>query len=284
MQARVRRDGTVELPLVGAVKVGDMELEDAEEAIKKAYLGKVYQEATAHVDVLTADTAGVLVTGAVGTPGLARLRRNERNLLFAIVTAGGVSNSASGRVTLCRLQDPDKKKETLDLRDPRIMTDALAMPPLQEGDMVSVEAAKPNTVFVGGLVTSSRPQDYPPGVRITVLQALAAAGGLRTDITPTEATLIRRMPDGRDVQVKLDLDRLTTGKDPNIDLAAGDILWVPYTIANRIEEWVSKNIYFRAGGSTTFDMNFIHTKDPITGVTSGSNNAVLVSPGGGGVP
>jgi protein involved in polysaccharide export with SLBB domain len=281
-QARVRRDGTIELPLVDPVKVGDMELEDVEQTIKKAYLAKIYQEATVHVEVATADTAAVLVTGAVGTPGLARLRRNERNLLFAIVAAGGVSNIASGRVTLCRLQDPDKKKETLDLRDPRIMTDALAMPPLQEGDMVSVEAAKPNTVFVGGLVASPRPQDYPPGVRITVLQAIAASGGVRTDVTPTEATLIRRAPDGHDVHVKLDLDRLATGKDPNIELAAGDILWVPHTVGTRIEEWVSRNIRVGAAANTTLDVNFIHTKDPITGVGSGANNAILVTPGGGG--
>ena len=152
--------------------------------------------------------------------------------------------------------------------------------------MVTVEAAKPNTVFVGGLVMSSRPQDYPPGVRITVLQAIAASGGLRTDVLPTEATLIRRMADGHDVHVKLDLDQITAGKEPNIALAAGDILWVPHTAATRIEEWVSRNIYFRAGASTALDVNFIHTKDPITGVTSGANN-ILVSPGrggGGGVP
>jgi hypothetical protein len=121
--------------------------------------------------------------------------------------------------------------------------------------MVNVEAATPNVVFVGGLVMAPRPQPYPQGVKITVLQALAASGGLRTDVTPLEGTLIRRMPDGRDVQVKLDWDRITTGKDPNITLAAGDVLWVPHTLSTRAEDWINRNVFFRVGYTATGSYN-----------------------------
>lgn len=69
------------------------------------------------------------------------------------------------------------------------------------------------------------------------------------------------MPDGQDVYVKLDLDRLTTGKDANIALAAGDILWVPHTLQTRFQEWVSRNIYVRGGINTGLTYNFIHSKD-----------------------
>ena len=110
------------------------------------------------------------------------------------------------------------------------MQAALSLDPLENGDIVTVHAATPNTVFVGGLVNVPRPQMYPQGVEMTVLQAIAGAAGLRTDVTPREATLIRRMPDGTDAHVRLNLDRITRGQDPNLVLAAGDILWVPDTL------------------------------------------------------
>jgi len=281
VQARVRRDGTIELPLAGVIKVADLELEDVEKAVEKQYEAKVYRTATVHVQVMTPHSFGILVTGAVTTPGIVHVRRNERNMLFAIVGAGGVSSLASGRVMLRRLRDPNEEI-ALDLRDPEDVATALALAPLDDGDMVAVEAAKPNTVFVGGLVNAPSPQAYPPGTRTTVLQAIAAAAGLRTDVIPREATLIRRMPSGRDVHVKLDLDRLATGKDPNILLAAGDILWVPHTVETRIQEWISQNIYFRAGATVNAGLRyqFLHTKDIYTGIDRPASTSVLIGGGG----
>ena len=142
--------------------------------------------------------------------------------------------------------------------------------------MVAVEAANPNTVFVGGLVMAPSPQAYPPGTQVSVLQALAAAGGLRTDVIPREATLIRHMPNGKDVHVKLDLNRLGTGKDPNIQLAAGDILWVPHTIETRVQEWISRNIYFRAGADVRATYNVIGTKDFLHGYRGGQQGTSLL--------
>ena len=281
VQARVRRDGTIELPLAGVIKVADLELEDVEKAVEKQYEAKVYRTATVHVQVMIPHSFGILVTGAVTTPGMVHVRRNERNMLFAIVGAGGVSSLASGRVMLRRLRDPNEEM-TLDLRDPEDVATALALAPLDDGDMVAVEAAKPNTVFVGGLVNAPSPQAYPPGTNVTVLQALAAAAGLRTDILPREATLIHRMPDGKDVHVRLDLNRMATGKDPNILLAAGDILWVPHTVETRIQEWISQNIYLRGGVNAGVRYNFIHTKDILTGREGGEGTSLLIGGGGAG--
>lgn len=112
-------------------------------------------------------------------------------------------------------------------------------------------------IFVGGLVNRPAPQAFPQGTQRSILQALAAAGGLRTDVSPREGTLIHRRPDGQDVQVKLNLNRLAKGLDPNITLASGDILWVPDTIGTRIQEWVNRNIFLRAGASVTYNVSGI---------------------------
>ncbi|MCP4249830.1 MAG: hypothetical protein GY778_22535, partial [bacterium] len=253
---RVDRDGEIDLPIVGAVQVGELELEDVEDAIHAAYVPQVVKDAAIHVELVTAHTTDVLVVGAVASAGLVQLRRTERDLLHAIVAAGGVSDFASGEATLSRVRNP-AEEITLNLTEAKGLYTALALEPLEDGDIVTVQAATPNTIFMGGLLNAPSPQQYGPGVEITILQAIAAAGGLRTDVTPTEATLTRRMPDGTDAFVKLDVRRIATGKDPNIMLAAGDVLWVPFTWHTRVEDFINRNIFLRAGISVNYSVSGI---------------------------
>jgi polysaccharide biosynthesis/export protein len=245
LQVRVKSDGTIDMPLAGSIKVADLTLEDAEQAVLASY-GKYYRQASALVQVAQPAPTTVLILGAVANPGLQGLPGTERNLLFAMARAGGASQSASGSVTLQRIRQ--NETVTLNLRDPEQLKAALAMEPLESGDIVTVHSATPNTIFVGGLVLAASPQTYGPGTEMTVLQALAAAGGLRQDLTPTEATLIRRT-DGKDVHVKLNLDRIAKGKDENITLAAGDILWVPHTAGTRVQEFFNQHFKYSAGAN-----------------------------------
>lgn len=256
VNARIDRNGQIDLPVVGAIKVSDLPLEDVEDTILKAYVPGVFREATCHVELASTQPTNVLVVGAVSAPGLIPLRRTERNLLFAIVGAGGVSDAASGMATLRRVRRP-AEEVTLNLRDPVQLQAALTLNPLDNGDIISVQAAAPNTVFVGGLVATPHPQTYAAGTNVTILQALAAAGGLRTDVTPSEGTLIRRMPNGQEVQVKLDLEAIAKGREPNLELAAGDILWVPQTFGTIVQDFINKNIFLRAGVSVNYNVSGI---------------------------
>ncbi|MBI4718404.1 MAG: polysaccharide biosynthesis/export family protein [Planctomycetes bacterium] len=274
VQVRVDRNGEIDLPIVGAVKVRDMELEDIDDRIRAAYVPAVLTEGVVHVTLVTPEPTNVLVVGAVTAPGLVQLRHTERNLLYALVGAGGVSSMASGQATVRRIRKPDAA-EAYRLTDPLELRTALAAEPLENGDIVYVHAAQPNTVFVGGLVLRSAPQVYPPGTNVTVLQALAAAGGLRTDVTPTQGTLIRRLSDGQDVHVKLNLNRLAMGRDPNISLQAGDILWVPETLGTTIQDFINRNLYLRAGASVNYNVRgieFLNRQDQQGGGGSGSGN------------
>ncbi len=252
-QVRIDRNGNADLPMIGPVKIADLDLQDVESALHGKYVPALAREASIHVTMLSVESTNVLVVGAVTTPGLVPLRRTERNLLFAIVAAGGVTEMASGKATLRRIRRPDEMV-TVNLTDPLELPAALGLDPLEPGDIVYVQAAEPSIVYVGGLVNRPAPQTYPPGTGRNILQALAAAGGLRTDVTPREGTLIRRMPDGADAYVKLSLNRLATGKDPNVALAAGDILWVPETVGTRVQDWVNRNIFFKAGATVTYSV------------------------------
>lgn len=273
IQARIDRKGEIFLPMVGSVDVAAMELEDVDEAIHNAFVPSVVRDASVFVELVHEGATEVMVKGAVEAPGLIPLRRSQLNMMYAIVLAGGVSDDASGRATLRRIRNP-AEEVVVDLTSPAGVREALSQPPLERGDIITVEAAMPNTIFVGGLVNLNRPQNYPQGVRMTVLQALAGAGGLRTDITPREATLIRRMPDGTDRHVKLDLDRIASGEDENMLLAAGDILYVPYTAETRVQDFINRNFFLRAGISVNYSISgveFMNRQDQQSGGGTGNS-------------
>ncbi len=253
LNTRLGSDGRVHLPMAGALEVDGMTLGEVETAIQNAYVPKYHVQAVVHVQLAVAETTEVMVVGALVTPimgggvsipGMVSLRRSERNLLHATALAGGMSQAASGLVTLKRLRQPGKNV-TFNLREPAGLRKALAIDPLEDGDIVMVHAARSNTVFVGGLVMGAGPQIYAADSEVTVLQALAAAGGGRPDLVPTTATLIRRV-DGKDMHVKLDLVDLVRGKQENIVLASGDILWLPHTTGTRVHEFLNSAISFRA--------------------------------------
>ena len=270
---RVDRNGEIELPGIGRMSVADAELEDVENKIQDAYVPDIYRDVVVHVTLVETDTTEVLVNGAVTLPGFVSLRRTERNLLYAIVGAGGISDMASGEVLLRRIRRPSEEV-TLDLAKPEGPWAALALDPLEAGDIVTVKGAPPSVIYLGGLLNAPSPQALPPDVQISVLQAIAASGGLRTDVTPREATLIRRLPDGYDYHVKLDLERITKAEDPNIMLAAGDILWVPETWDTRVEDFINRNFFLRAGVTVSYNVTGIEflNRRSLQSSNAGGNN------------
>lgn len=272
-KARVDRDGNITLPLVGNIKVGGKDLVDAEAAVHKAYVPEIYRDVAVHVALADEADVNVLVFGAVTTPGLVPLKRSQRDLLHAIVLAGGVSEASSGKAVLRRLQTPEEKSE-FELTDPQGIRRALALAPLEDGDVIEVPPATPNRVYVGGLVNWPRPQEIPPRGEVTIMQVIAAAGGLRTDMTPHDATLTRRMPDGKDLQVRLDLNKIQSGEEENLVLAAGDILWVPFTPEMRAQDFVNRNFFMRAGISVNYNVSgieFLNRQDQQAGGLSNNN-------------
>ncbi len=278
---RVDRDGEISLPLVGNVKVGGLELEDVETAIHDAYVPAYFQNGIiVHVEVAEYHTTNVVVVGAVTTPGIIPLRRTERDVLHAVASAGGLVFTASGRMTLKRLRRPDEPV-TLDLLDPKELEAAFSLEELEPGDIIEVEAATPNTIYVGGLVMVPGPQIFPPGTQVNLLQLLAAAGGVREELYPTDATLVRRLENGSDVQVRIDLNKLRSGEEPNIILAAGDIFWVPETFGTKTIDFLNRNLFFRAGFTASYNVignatgiEFLNRREEQSAaLTSGSSNS-----------
>jgi polysaccharide export outer membrane protein len=92
---------------------------------------------------------------------------------------------------------------------------------------VGVSQANSTRFFVIGQVT--KPGDFPLSGRITVLQGLALAGGLKEFARADSIVIIRTNPDGSQAFVPVNYKKLEEAKDiaQNVQLRPGDTIVVP---------------------------------------------------------
>lgn len=269
VQVRVDRNGDIELPLVGTLHVEGLEVEDIENEVERAYVPRVYKDAIVGVSLIEVKYTQVIMRGAVGTPGLIRLRRTERNLLYAMNTAGGMAPTASGRVTVVRIRRP-AESQTFNISDPVELRAALCMSPLEEGDIVTAEAAQRNVIYMYG--AWGRTQAFPDAYRPRVMELIALNSGVTKELAIEEATLIRQMRNGKMAWVQLNIPRLARGEDPNFELKSGDIIWTNWTLALLAQDWLNKNVVFRLAGSASFSYQ-AQSEDTLNGIHTSNDQA-----------
>lgn len=241
--ARVHDDGTITLPLVGVVQVAGLELGSAEEVIRKAYVPDYVKSLAVYVEIANANMTTVVVVGAAAQPGVVSLARNELNVLYALARSGGFGPGSSGRVQLRPIRS-DREPLSFDLTEINDLRRALLAPPLESGDLIFVEASEVPAVYVTGLVNTAGPVSIPENGSLSVLRAIAATGGIREYMKVKEATLIRRLTNGEQVHVKLELGEMLAGNVEDVELQAGDILSIAHTPATFLQDWFLQNVVF----------------------------------------
>jgi protein involved in polysaccharide export with SLBB domain len=73
MQLRVDRDGNIELPVAGKLKIAGMDLVEADRAVQAALVPGVFRDVVVHVQLVEPEATRVLVTG--GTRSATRFSR-----------------------------------------------------------------------------------------------------------------------------------------------------------------------------------------------------------------
>jgi protein involved in polysaccharide export with SLBB domain len=96
--------------------------------------------------------------------------------------------------------------------------------PIFANDLINVPAASSITIFFVGEVRTPGAVSFKSTDRITVLTALARAGGL-TD-RAARKVVIRRAAGSRQQEIEVDAKRILGGKDPDVELADGDVVVV----------------------------------------------------------
>jgi len=100
---RVMADGTVRLPLVEPVKVGGMNLADAQQAIENAYGKTIVKSPKASVSLVEDALFDIAVMGEVTEPGVYHLPRHQNNdVAHALALAGGETDYAADFIEVYR--------------------------------------------------------------------------------------------------------------------------------------------------------------------------------------
>lgn len=220
-KARVGNSGDVYLPLIDYVHVGDLTVEEAQALIEKRLEDGGFVR-SAHVTIFLDESAsqGVTILGEVVKPGIYPVL-GDRKLYDLISAAGGFSAAAGRKVSIIR-QHSTSGPITVDL--PRNLADNLQDNiEIQPGDTISVPRAP--IIYVVGDV------GRPAGLLVdngtlTVLQALALAGGTNHTAKLGGIRIIRRGPAGM-TETRVPLKKMLEAKAPDVNLQADDILFVP---------------------------------------------------------
>lgn len=220
-KTRVSSNGDIYLPLISYVHVSGLSLEEAQAIIEKRYADGGFLK-DPHVTLFVDEYAsqGASVLGEVTKPGVYPVLGDQR-LLDLISAAGGFTDKAGRTVTITHRDQPDKPTTLSLSRDVgQNPENNVAVYP---GDTVIVRRA--DIVYVVGEV--ARPSGFlMDNGSLTVLQAIALAGGTNHNAKLGAAKIIRKGPQGM-TETPVQLKQMLAAKAPDIPLHGDDILFVP---------------------------------------------------------
>ncbi len=223
---RVAENGAVNLPLVGDVEVTGLTVEEMSRRLEEL-LAKYLQRASINVEVLEFRSRPISVLGAVNRPGPLAFS-GRWTLLEAITQAGGLGAGHSGKIFVIRTASNGLTDQVMiDAADLLVRADPKVNIPIFDNDLINVPAAVEVTVYCLGEIATPGPVSFRSNERMTLLAAIARAGGL-TDRAASRI-LIKRATPGTDAgsqELYADYKRILAGKDPDLELAQGDVIVV----------------------------------------------------------
>ena len=195
LDAHVNEAGDISYPLLGRVQLGGLTVNAAEarlaQALKK---GEIVKDPQVTIMVLNVRANQVNVLGQVGRPGRLPLDLANMRLTEVISLAGGViAGAGSDTIVLIGRRNGQPYRYEADL--PKIFApggsndDIIVMP----GDTIWVDRAP--QIYLYGEIVHPGTERLERGM--TVMQAVAAAGGATPRGTLKGLKITRRGPDGR---------------------------------------------------------------------------------------
>jgi polysaccharide export outer membrane protein len=196
-EARVSERGTVALPLVGEVKLAGLSQVEAAGTIAESYKkGQFLRNPQVTVALTAVRSKQVSVLGAVARPGRYALDDTSSKLADVIAAAGGVTAVGDDMVTVLR----GSQEERISIFQPYT---------LKGGETINVERAP--LFYIYGEVTRSGAYRIEPNM--TVMQAIAAGGGITPRGSDRRLKLRRAGADGKLVETDATLRDLVKPDD-----------------------------------------------------------------------
>lgn len=217
--------GTIVAPAVGAVPAAGLTADELATELERLLEIDTLERATVEVEVLEVLARTVSVLGAVQNPGSYGFA-GDWTLLEAIGAAGGLATDRGNSVHVVRRADNGLSDQiTLPLAELVDRADARLNLPVAPNDVIRVERATKVTIYLLGEVAAAGAMELPSTERMTLLTAIARAGGL-TDRASPRITIKRRGADGRITDLRVHYKRILSGRDADVELENGDIVLV----------------------------------------------------------
>ncbi len=242
---RVEPSGDIDLPAIGRVRAAGLTTAQLEAALVEK-MRKSVRNPQVSVTISDYGSQPVSVLGAVNQGGVHQLR-GRRTLAEVLSMAGGLRQDAGPTIRIAReaewgpiplsnaTPDPTGHYSTAEIR----LTDMLGAKAPAENILVRphdvITIAPGESISVIGAV--QKPGPFPMNMRtsVTVLEALAMAGGYAPQPQPQNAKILRLTPGSTErKEIAVDLRKITEGKSEDVAMRANDILLVPISTPKRV--------------------------------------------------
>lgn len=222
-----RVDDAGELPLIlgGNIRLASLTPMAAARTIEHALVSAhIMYSPRVLVTVTQYATQNVTVFGQVMKPGTYPID-TPRSVVDVLTLAGGLTELADRHVTIERHSSHMQIPYLVSNNSGNLFDKTVLVYP---GDKVIVPKA--GIVYILGDV--GRPGGYPMtnnDSALTVLQAVALAGGTNSSAIPNHTKLVRHSGDGTYASIPLPLSAMQKGKKSDLPLQAGDVMYVPFS-------------------------------------------------------
>ncbi|MGQ3092794.1 polysaccharide export protein EpsE [Roseateles sp.] len=215
LETRVSETGVISFPLLGNVRIGGLGVTAAEKLIADGLKnGNFVKSPQVTLTLLQVKGNQASVLGQVNRPGRYPIETADMRLTDLLANAGGVATTGGDMLVLSGMRNGKPFRTEIDLpnvfsADQNRANDVL----IQNGDVLWVDRAP--LVYIYGEV--QRPGPFRLERGMTLMQALAAGGGLNQRGTERGIRVHRKAADGRVQVVQPTMDE---------SLRDGDVVYV----------------------------------------------------------
>jgi polysaccharide biosynthesis/export protein len=235
---RVSSSGELTLPMVGKIQAAGKTTEQLEQELTLRLRRFIREpEVTVYISEFRSET--VIVQGGVQKPGRIQTE-GQKTLLDVLMMAGG-TNLPGPTVKVTRASKygaiplPEVRRDLegtsssveLPLKNVLDASTAAANLIMQPGDVVAVSTQQ-RLVYILGEVNHAGAVELVTQDSVSIVQVLAAAGGMTKVAAPARTAILRKDSEGRYSPMgSVDLKKILAGKHEDKLLLAGDIIVVP---------------------------------------------------------
>jgi len=155
----------------------------------------------------------------------------RQTLLQMISQAGGFKENAANEIYVLREgQDGNTASLAIDLEDLLLNGNQKLNIPIYPNDVINVPVDRLITVFVFGEVRNPGAIQVKMSQKVTLLQAIAQAGGLSENASKRGVIVKRKDKSGKELNIQVNLNDIIKGKKKDIPLKEGDVVIVKESI------------------------------------------------------